>query len=804
MVGEQTRRRAVGRTADDDQPYRGLVGRTRSETAQVLMNDGTIRSLSVYTGIDAVADPGLAALARAGTLHQVGEGLDLALAYTYHDPDARVFLLVVPEGLRHRALMLRGEAMLAIAADADHAVPSYVRDVELVVGARGLARRLEAGSSPAPWLAPEEDHAARARALGERERELAQRARLLEARERAIVVPRKPPRLRTVHDSEVEELEESEEDALYAASVDDDDDEVTLGGGEPDEDVSAALEEVEELEADEAALDDGEDDEDEPPAFADSSVYVEALVAPPAAFTFDPSLQLWLCESAGRVWLFVRGRPGSHRVDAEMELLVQVEPTSTPPVVLISLVFDVDGTPEVRRGVIDPFVPEQNNALLLLAQHFEVELVSFSGQGIEHFATLHTPREGNVRAILTHLERHGTAVERGAWERARDLLLAAPLPWRDVSHPFQGDVVGAPLTATEAAVLLDELDEWLTPERRARVQLALSVPDELVDARYREGIGYALDWGLSLSRELAARALELGIAKDEAALLTRRIDGLCRTSREPDFGGLEPGVLRAEWSDALEQAARLGVGLSDEARELAQKHAGERALVHATALSDVRDASLDPARERAQAEPPDPAALEELASRGSYRDVLDACRLAYKLPPEQAGALFARVAQRIDPIALDALLSLLSVSEQLLVRVGAALALSSRRALNALDDLVAHVGREPDPEYRVFALALGRYGAGSFRAITQALTRHQVESERAALVHAHLALHGARAQVRAKARSHEPSEVELAERALALASELKDGKKPALGLEQQGALTVFCEMFDRLGRDAVG
>jgi hypothetical protein len=226
--------------------------------------------------------------------------------------------------------------------------------------------------------------------------------------------------------------------------------------------------------------------------------------------------------------------------------------------------------------------------------------------------------------------------------------------------------------------------------------------------------------------------------------------------------------------------------------------------VHATALYDTRDASLDPAREKAHAEPPDREALEELLSRGGYRDVLDACRLSHKLPPEAAGSLFSHVARRVDPVALDALLTLLAFSEPLLVRAGAALALGSRRALNALDDLVAHVGREGAADFPVFALALGRYGAGSFRAISRAMKKHDVDPERAALVYAHLALHGARAQVRAKARGREPREAQLAERALTLASELKDGKKPALVLEQQASLTVLCEMFDQSCRDTVG
>ena len=330
-----------------------------------------------------------------------------------------------------------------------------------------------------------------------------------------------------------------------------------------------------------------------------------------------------------------------------MELLVQLDPTLETPVVLVSLVFDVDGSPEVRRGVVDPFVPGAAGGAQRCSR--STSRCSWSRCPRKATNTLRpcTPRARATcarswRSCSRARELEGE-LDRTRWEAARDLVLAAPPPWRDLTHPFQSDrLVDPPLTATEAAVLLDELGEWLAPERRARVQLALCVPDEVVDARYRTGIGHALDWGLSLTRELAARALELGIEKDEAALLVRRIEGLCRTSRETDLGGLGPAVLRAEWSDALEQAAPLGVSLTDDARELAQKHAGERALVHATALSDARDAALDPAREKARAEPPDRAALEELLTSGGYRDVLEACRLSHKLEPAEVGGLFAR------------------------------------------------------------------------------------------------------------------------------------------------------------------
>src|SRR5690606_11406777 len=116
---------------------------------------------------------------------------------------------------------------------------------------------------------------------------------------------------------------------------------------------------------------------------------------------------------------------------------------------------------------------------------------------------------------------------------------------------------------------------------RERLRLLWCIPDELVDEHSLQRLGAALDWGLSLSGALAARAIELGLAQDQRALVERRIHGLCRACRAPEETGLEPAVLRALWSEALEHAALLGVTLAEEAREFARQHAGERAMIHA-------------------------------------------------------------------------------------------------------------------------------------------------------------------------------------------------------------------------------
>lgn len=800
-------------------PYQGALGRTRSEPVQVWMPDGTIRALSVYVSVDALADPALATLARAGTLHHVADGVELAITFVYHDRDARLMALVVPEALRHRALALRAEHMALVAADTQHGVPDYVRNAEVVIGPGGLAARIESGQPEAPLLSASLAMGDDLRALARRERELLRRERLLRAREEALqsqirsALDFASPGSGTVDDSELEEVAESDAidsydealveaeiagsgdgDELDFAPVDADEaNDAELEGGngddgdEPVTPADEALEEVEDIEATEALDAEGPDEE----------ALLEAALAVPEAFAADPDAELWLSENEGRVWLFVRHRPGQPRDAAPMELLLQLDPGAETPVALVTLVFDVDGSPEARRGAIDPSDPAQVRALAQLSEHFEVELMSIAGPNdFEYWASLNAPREGNARAVLGRLTRKDDPDPERV-ERARKALLRAPPPWRELSHPFQPNAaLGAPQNATEAAVQLDELAAWLAPERRERLRLLWCVPDELVDEHCARCLGAALDWGLSLSGPLSARAISLAVAQDQRRLLERRIRGLCRTSLAPESAGLEEAVLRALWSEALEEAARLGVTLAEEARELARVHAGERAMVHATALSSSQSAALQPLRDKALGPSPDIAALEELLARGSHPDLVAGCRAAALLAPEQAGALFARVALRDDPAAVDALLSLLSPREASLVRVGAALALAQRRAVNAVDEIALNVAHSEAPAWRAFALSLGRYGGGSFRAVARALSAQNTAPERMALVYALLCCHGARAQLKAKARSGDASEAKLAERALSLASGCHSDETALLALEDRADLTVFCRIFD--------
>jgi len=755
-----------------DAAYRGGLGRTRKEVHPVCMEDGSQRATPRYIGVDAEADPALAALALAGELHTLEDGSQLAVPFVYHDARLPIFVLVVPAALRHRVLPLRAELLTRLAAEGEAHLPAYVAGADVVIGAVGLRA----------CLAEEDDDLAELEVDDGELDELPEEAGI--PSDSGVTTPGRGGPLGRKIEASLGRVEAARESLPVTISL---------------RDLNPADEIVRALGASrllaEALQITNEADGVEYARASD----VEALDQ--GALATDPSragAQVWLEEDDERVWLYVRGRPNAERARGEIDVLVQRDLRSSA--FLLSVVFDVDGSPEVRRGIVDPHIDADRRALDRLAGGFELELVDVGAYGQEHWGTLYAPREANIAALLAWVDGSlRTAEPAGELERAR--LLAAPPPWRDMAHPFQRQgQKSMPSSATEAAVALDELALWLAPDRLAHLRLDLSVPDELIGARSREVLANALDFGLALEPNLIVQAVELGVCPSPRSVLERRILGLCRTSAEPDFGGLSDDVLRTLWSEVLEQAPRLGVALPPKAEAEALRHAGERALIHARALAPREDEALVLARARLAAGESAPALLTELVVRGGLRDVADAMQRALAQGEVLLGRLFARLSARDDALATDAAQALLASGGDKWLRIGAALTLAAHEATSVIPALVRCVAEGDEAEARAVAVVLGRFGAGSVRSVARAFSGIHAPFEREAWAYAALVHHGARAQVRARARSHIAAEAQLAERALALANSLKEAGNPFVGLEQQGLLTVFFGEFDQVRR----
>ena len=134
--------------------YGGLLGRTRRAPVLVTEDDGRAEVRWVYRGVNVATDPALAELARRGELLRIDRASGLQLSFVYHDPEARKFALVLPEGLRHRALEERSELIRSLGDEPEHAIPAYVAEAHVVIGVEALERFLneapEAPSAPAP------------------------------------------------------------------------------------------------------------------------------------------------------------------------------------------------------------------------------------------------------------------------------------------------------------------------------------------------------------------------------------------------------------------------------------------------------------------------------------------------------------------------------------------------------------------------------------------------------------------------------------------------------------------------------
>src|ERR1044071_2922964 len=127
------------------QPYLGALGQTRTTTLHVSDAYGGLVLVEVYVGVNADVDPALAAQLRGDALNVAwldGRELRIAVPVIYHDPSARLLVLVLSDAHRHRAIDERIRVLEQLRDDpAD--VPGYAKDFAVVFGAAGLRALLD-------------------------------------------------------------------------------------------------------------------------------------------------------------------------------------------------------------------------------------------------------------------------------------------------------------------------------------------------------------------------------------------------------------------------------------------------------------------------------------------------------------------------------------------------------------------------------------------------------------------------------------------------------------------------------------
>lgn len=123
-------------TSSSQPVYKGRLGRTAKTSVLITSDVGAMFSANIHTSINVKDDPELAQKLNSGALNTVDcpfteSVYALAVPVYYHDPDARLFVLVVPGALRHDEMRLRTELLQALGKERE-VIPPYVRQFHVV------------------------------------------------------------------------------------------------------------------------------------------------------------------------------------------------------------------------------------------------------------------------------------------------------------------------------------------------------------------------------------------------------------------------------------------------------------------------------------------------------------------------------------------------------------------------------------------------------------------------------------------------------------------------------------------------
>jgi len=99
--------------------------------------------VEVFRAVNVGEFPDLREPALSGALHRLDDGEPVDVPFVYHDPEARQFALVVPEGARGRELSERARLLDLLMGEDEGEVPDYVRHFSVVYGCDGLRRYVD-------------------------------------------------------------------------------------------------------------------------------------------------------------------------------------------------------------------------------------------------------------------------------------------------------------------------------------------------------------------------------------------------------------------------------------------------------------------------------------------------------------------------------------------------------------------------------------------------------------------------------------------------------------------------------------
>jgi hypothetical protein len=360
-----------------------------------------------------------------------------------------------------------------------------------------------------------------------------------------------------------------------------------------------------------------------------------------------------------------------------------------------------------------------------LARDFRVrlEIVSHGGRAVGSYAVADQCESNAQRALAVLSNRApGTDAARDGETRR---LLHEGISVRDGEALARAmdDETSMTTAASVETVVADERT-LLDATQRQKFLLSHGIPPARLDAFTKRLVLAAMRSGVPLSSDLAARAVELGIAPDERTLAARALTAYARTCEGGTESTGRTATLAARaWSPLLAWAGRVGASIPEAAsvavRNLydpddpeAEPPSDPRTPPNAESLAGLSDTELAGWIDHPQARD---RVASELAKRDAARHASLLARALRTMPPQAAAELVASLVPAGDALG-DLWVELLG-SKRTGAAALAAAAVVQIKLRRGLNPLVQRTLAKGEKSWMLFAWASGEFGNAAVRAL---------------------------------------------------------------------------------------
>lgn len=580
--------------------FAGRLGQTSRQPVLITSDNGDSFSVELHRSINLATDPGLLDRWAAGDLHVVTDPASntshrMVMPIACHDPRRRVFALVIPSELRWNEFRLRQDLLEDLARETEE-VPEYVRNFSVVYDLEKL-RDLESGvleATPAEvtTLTASEELAA--------SKELArQRQQLEEEREKLRIEREQLDEVRSRFDREREQLDELQErvnaeraelEAVHKEqrSVADRLNEegralaAAQTGNATTEEGTQVVTDDQFIEiVDESELEDSFAEESEVEEVAVQDVVDHVSVEPSER---GPSqLGDLLAKGRTRAVKIVRNRvvalaqlateEADKLLDGEPTFFIQLHDVDGYPVVglLLAQLDERQQAVKTFGWAVDPAADGDRLILERLQKDASLVVAFYDADGKKHRAVdVRTPFASNVGWIQKRAAQM-LSKTKSTFEKAREAFTATDFEsLGTMRHNFTRDSFAELDSPSQVKLAAGIVGYWSKADTFEYLVANRCFPLHHFRALQERVVRAAADAGIFLNEPLRAIALELGIARDEEALVELLTANFAEAAISIRKNDLEPADQWENWDALLGLGDDLGVPPDPDVVELAE------------------------------------------------------------------------------------------------------------------------------------------------------------------------------------------------------------------------------------------